>query len=111
MDQTPYNPTDSPNKTLDYIGSTTVATKKMKVSIGRITCCLAVCADGTKLRPMLIYKGKPGGSIEREFTNNPNEPYCIVQENAWTDERVMLTWIDQILKPFVETAPPGIVPC
>ena len=111
MDQTPCNPTDMPDRTLDCVGAKTVAAKMMKVSLGRITCCLAVCADGTKLRPMLIFKGKPGGSVEKEFKNDdPAHPCCVVQENAWTDERAMLVWTEKTLKPHVETVPDGIVP-
>jgi hypothetical protein len=32
------------------------------------------------------------------------------QENAWMDEGAMLLWVDKILKPYIETAPEGIVP-
>lgn len=31
------------------------------------------------------------------------------QENAWMDEKVMLAWVDKILKPYVMTAPDGVV--
>ena len=31
------------------------------------------------------------------------------QDNAWMDERVMLMWVDMILKPYVDTAPEDIV--
>ena len=111
MDQTPCNIQDMPKRTLAKKGSKTVNGKLLKVGLGRITGMLTVCADGHKLPPMLIYKGKTTGSIVREFKDyNPN-CRCATQENAWTDERVMLQWVDEVLAPCVKTAPPGIVPC
>ena len=32
------------------------------------------------------------------------------QDNAWMDERVMLMWVDMVLKPYVDTAPDDMVP-
>ena len=32
------------------------------------------------------------------------------QDNAWMDERVMLMWVDMVLKPYVDTAPDEVVP-
>ena len=111
MDQTPYNIKDTDSRTLDEKGTKTVTAKSVKTSVGRVACSLAVCADGTKLRPFLICKGKPGGSIEREFDNSdPDEPCCVAQENAWTDERAMLLWVDNVLKPCVSNVPKGVVP-
>ena len=110
MDQTPYDPKDSEKRTLAKKGSKTVHGKNAKTSIGRISALLAVCADGTKLPPLLVYKGKPGGSVEREFKGFPKGMKYIVQDNAWTDERVMLYWVDNILRPYVQTAPTGIIP-
>lgn len=114
MDQTPYNPKDTAGKTLHKRGDKTVASKTMKTSVDRITCCLSVCADGTKLPPLLVYKGKPGGLIQKELnqkdSNYPKDIVYTVQENAWTDERVMLLWIDQVLRPHVKDVPSGVVP-
>ena len=109
MDQTPYNPKDTERRTLNEKGVKTVNAKTMKTSLDRITCMLTVCADGTKLPPLLIFKAKPGGSVEREFANFPEGCVYFVQENAWTDERVMTHWVDHVLAPYVKTAPKGIV--
>lgn len=110
MDQTPYNISDSATRTLAKKGSKTVNGKDVKTSLGRITAMLTVCADGTKLPPMLIYKGKENGSIQGEFKQYTSQCKYVVQENAWTDERVMLHWVDTVLGPYVSTAPKGIVP-
>jgi DDE superfamily endonuclease. len=54
--------------------------------------------------------GKPGGRIERTFNNFPAGAYYTVQENAWMDERLMLQWIEEVLTPWAQDAPDGIVP-
>jgi hypothetical protein len=87
-----------------------VNAKEIKTSFGCVTALLAVCADGQKLPPLIVFKGKPGGSIASESKNYPIGAHFIVQENAWTDERVMLHWVTTVLKPYIEKAPPGIVP-
>lgn len=110
MDQTPVNLHDSNKKTLAKIGSKTVNAKEVKTSVGRVTVCLAVCADGTKLPPLIVYKGEPGKAVEREIKKFPDGAVYCVQANAWTDERVALIWVDKILAPHVATAPKGIIP-
>lgn len=64
MDQTPVNLHDSNKKTFAKQSSKTVNAKEMKTSVGRVTVCLMVCADGTKLPPLIIYKGEPGNAVE-----------------------------------------------
>ena len=32
------------------------------------------------------------------------------QDNAWMDERVMLMWVEMVLKPYVDTAPDNVFP-
>ena len=110
MDQTPVNLHDSNKKTLAKIGSRTVNAMEVKTSVGRVTVCLTVCADGTKLPPLIVYKGEPGRAVKREVTKYPNAAVYCVQPNAWTDERVALIWVDKVLAPYVATAPKGVVP-
>jgi hypothetical protein len=112
MDQTPVDLSDPPDKTLNQKGAKTINSRAPKCNMGRITAFLTVCADGTKLPPLLVFKGKPGGQIEREFVKESYPPECkyIVQQNAWTDERVMLFWVENVLAPYIKTCPAGIVP-
>jgi hypothetical protein len=110
MDQTPYNPSDTTKRTLAKKGSKTVYGKTVKTSVGRITACLGVCADGTKLEPLLIYKAKPSGSVQKEFRKYPKGARYMVQQNAWCDERCMLYWVDNILALYVSNVPKGVVP-
>ena len=115
MDQTPFSILDTPKKTLNQKGKRTVNAKTPKLSLGRITCLLTVCADGTKLPPLLCFRGRPCGPIEKKELPNasfnyPKSVKYTVQMNAWTDERVMLYWVDHVLTPYVKKAPPGIIP-
>ena len=56
------------------------------------------------LTPMLIFKGRPNGWIvKHEFLEYPEGCVYACQDNAWMDEQVMLQWVEQILKPLVDT--------
>ena len=90
-------------------GATLIA-KEVKTFIGRDMTCLMVCADGTKLPPLIVLKGIPGDTVEKESKHYPKDAVYVVQENAWMDKRVMLLWVDKILKPYVANVPPGIMP-
>jgi len=63
------------------------------------------------LQPLLVFKGEPNGRIvKNEFATYPEGVTYACQRNAWMDETVMLTWVDEILAPYVANAPEGIVP-
>ena len=110
MDQVPFKPQESSKRTLAKKGAKSINAKEIKTGVGRITALVCVAADGTKLPPLIVYKAKPNGTVQREFKHFPKECKYIVQENAWTDEQVMLYWVDNVLKPYVSTAPRGIIP-
>lgn len=59
------------------------------------------------LAPLVVFKGEPGGRIAQHwFATNPIEMlYACQEENAWMDEKVMLMWVDKILKSYVMTSP------
>ena len=77
----------------------------------RLTMTVAVTAAGKLLKPMIIFKGKPGGRIERnEFGTYPEDALYAVQGKAWMDESLCLQWVKEVLKPWAEDAPDGIVP-
>jgi len=50
---------------------------------------VCITASGRLLPPLIIFKGKPNGRIQREFTRYNQGAVYVVQENAWMDERVM----------------------
>ena len=58
-----------------------------------------------------LFYGKPNGRIvQPEFPTYPQAMIYACQDNAWMDERVMLMWVDMVLKPYVDTAPDDMVP-
>ena len=70
----------------------------------RSTVVLAVTLSGKKLDPMIIFKGTPGGRIEKEFTtpslNYPRDQVYAVQEKAWMEERLMQVWAKKVLHKY-----------
>ena len=42
--------------------------------------------------------------------HHPQEMKYAMQPKAWFDEATMLDWVDDVLKPYVATAPVGIIP-
>ena len=57
------------------------------------------------------FLGKPNGRIvQHEFPMYPKGMIYACQDNAWMDERVMLMWVNMVLKPYVDTALQNVVP-
>jgi len=51
------------------------------------------------------------GRIARtEFSTYPTTHHYHCQDSAWMDERVMLAWVDEVLKPYVADAPEYVIP-
>lgn len=74
-------------------GSTKIKGKKQSY---RVTVLLTVAADGKKLPPLIIFKVKPGGTVEESFDDYPEGALYAVQANAWMDASV---WKES----FIET--------
>ena len=115
MDQTPVFFSMTSNTTLEKKGARTVNVRSSSGSTMRITVAVTVTAAGGTLPPLIVFKGTPKGRIARDFVNAiangyPAGCFYACQARAWMDEEVMLQWVDKILKPYVEIAPPGIVP-
>jgi DDE superfamily endonuclease len=116
MDQTPVFFSMTPKTTLDEHGTRSVNVRASTGSTMRITVTVGVTAAGSTLPLMIVYKGKPNGRIVHDFTDAtkgyPAVCSYVCQDSAWMDERrVMLEWVDDVLKPYhVATAPPDVVP-
>lgn len=111
MDQTPVWFSFNAKRTLDLIGKKTIHVRKSTNDTKRATFAMTITASGKILTPYMVFKGKAGARIEtREAMTFPRDMYYACQENAWMDERVMLLWVEKVLKPYVEQAPDGIVP-
>jgi hypothetical protein len=77
MDQTPVYFSMGPKKTLAKKGEKTVHVRTSTSDTKRATVAVTICADGTVLPSVVIFKGQPGGRIEKtEFaTYPPNHQY------------------------------------
>jgi DDE superfamily endonuclease. len=134
MDQTAMFFSMKPRTTIDEKGKRTVTVHDTKNGDSRITVAVSITADWQVLKPFLVMKGKhisiipsflfyqslsnysainigkSGRRIERSFNNFPVGGHYKVQDNAWMDERLMLVWVEEVLRPWAEEAPDGIVP-
>ena len=111
MDQTPIPFTFDSKLTLEVVGARTVHVRKSTNDTKWATAAITITASGKMLPPLLVFKGaKNGRIVKKEFPTFDKSMYYACQENAWMDERVMLLWVEKVLKPYVESAPEGIVP-
>ena len=111
MDQTPVFFSMTPNTTLTERGSRTVNVRKSSGSTQRLTVAVAVTAAGKFLKPLIVFKGKPGGRIEKkELPTFSDRCFYGVQEKAWMSEVLCLRWVEDVLKPWAEQAPEHVVP-
>ncbi len=72
----------------------------------RVTVAATITASGDQLAPFVIFKGSPTGRIAWEQA--PTYDHTSIydrQKNVWMDERVMLRWVDEVIEPYVATAP------
>jgi hypothetical protein len=79
----------------------------------RVTVAVMICANGTLLPLVLVFKGQPNGRIVKKefpFGVYPPNHFYHCQPAAWMDETVMIVWVKKLLKPYVATAPDHIVP-
>jgi DDE superfamily endonuclease len=110
MDQTPIFFSMQRRTTLEALGTRSVNVRTSGGQTMRVTVAATVTASGAVLPPLFVFKGKPGGRIEREFLGYIDGGIYTVQQKAWMDESIMLKWVDTVLKPYVATAPVGVEP-
>ena len=111
MDQTNSKFGNSPSHTINQRGACTINMRTGTDDRKRCTVALTVSATGEMLTPMVIYKGTRHGCIAtHKIRDHPQEMKYAIQPKAWFDEATMLDWVDEVLKPYVATAPVGIIP-
>jgi hypothetical protein len=81
-------------------GSKNVPCRASGSDAKRCTVVVTIAADGTKLPPFFIFKGKPGKQTEKALTDKGI--LCCCQENGWFDETVIDKWIDAIIGPYIQ---------
>ena len=104
MDETAVYLNCSPNRTVHMKGEKAVAMNIGSASSMRFTLAVTVAMDGTKLPLFVIFKGTPGGSVEKQLpTILPEGIFGCVQKKGWMDNRTMRIWYDKFYKPYIGT--------
>jgi hypothetical protein len=110
MDQTNTYFRMSPRTTINQHGACTVNMRQVDDS-KRCTVTFTISAPGNILKPMVVYQGAPCGCIAlRKLPLHPHKRHYAMQKKAWFDKAVMLDWVENVLTPYVATAPAGVIP-
>ena len=104
IDETPIF-YDSPfSNTLDKKGVKEVEIVTSGAEKDRVSLLLSVAADGTKLPPMIIFKGVPGAKIEKELNSLPlvknKKIYVCCQQNSWCTYTIFNKWLKEVYKIY-----------
>ena len=68
-----------------------------------VTVFLTSRAAGKKLETLIVLPARPGGTIEtKEIPTVPKDVRYTVQEEGWTNERVMLFYLSNVLGPAIK---------
>jgi hypothetical protein len=101
----------SAKRTLELIGKKTIHIRTTADDTKRATVAVTITADGTLLPAMVVFKGKANGKIARtELGSYPTTNHYRCQASAWMDEAVMVAWVEEVLAPYVATAPDHVTP-
>ncbi|CAJ0898964.1 15900_t:CDS:2 [Entrophospora sp. SA101] len=90
MDETPVYFDMVGNLTIDKHGAKTVQVRTTGNDKNRFICVLIILADGTKLPPIVIFKGK------RMPKNLPSQIIVLMHPKGWMDEIGMKAWFDKL---------------
>ena len=100
MDETPLCINMAPNYSISRKGKRTVKIRSQSRDKCHVSVILTIIANGCKLPPYLIFKGKPNGKIIRELNNNiyvkNKKIFVNCNENAWCTKDIMNKWINCI---------------
>jgi DDE superfamily endonuclease len=99
MDQTAIYFESRSNCSVAKNGANNVPTKGNSSDSKRCTVVVTIAADGTKLLPFFIFKGVPGGPLERGIPLLNVKGCC--QRNGWFDELDSRKWVQAIVEPYV----------
>ncbi|KFD72355.1 hypothetical protein M514_15628 [Trichuris suis] len=93
MDETPVYFDMPTNKTVESKGAKSVVVKSSGHEKTRFTVALACLADGTKLKPMVIFKRKKKPNVAF-----PSGVFVHFHKSGWMDEDGVRLWIDNVWK-------------
>ena len=99
MDETPVWCDMVSETTIDATGKKTITLKTTGHEKSRVSVCLAAKADGTKLKPMVVFKGakREVAALNQEFKRRA---VVATSANAWMNTELTKVWIDSVLGSF-----------
>ena len=99
MDETPVWADMVAETSVDKRGAKDIPLKTTGHEKVRVSVCLAAKADGTKLKPLIVF-----GAAKRESKalNDEFKPQCVIASspNAWMNEDLTVQWINSVLGKF-----------
>ena len=90
MDETPLTFDMPPNRTINNTGEKTIKIRTTGNEKNRVTVVLACCGNGSKIKPMVIFKRKNVPKI-----NNQHGVVVSAQQKGWMDSEQMKVWIEK----------------
>ena len=110
MDETPLFLNMPPNKTVTNKGNKSVVIRTTNQEKIRITCMLAICGDGDKLAPYIIFKGiKPSYHTLNLLNGNKYVKDKLIffnfNQNAWSTTEIMQDWLNKVYLPYINKDP------
>ena len=88
------------NTTIDKQGGKSVCLKTTGHEKCMVSVCLAAKADGTKLKPFVVFRAakRESRSLDEEFKSR-----CVVKSsgNAWMNEELTKIWVKRVLGAFL----------
>ena len=99
MDETPVWQDMVVTTTVSKVGSQDVVLKSTGHEKARVSVCLTARADGTKLKPFIVFKG---AKREVAILNQEFRGKCILasSENGWMNTPLTLEWVQKVLGSF-----------
>ena len=104
MDETPLFLNMARTRAIAKIGSKTVNIKTHGQEKVRVIVILWIVADGTKLPPVVVFKGNPNGRVAKELEKHPlvesKQLFAFWQNKAWNNKDVMKKWINVVWRKY-----------
>ena len=104
IDETPLFMNIISKKTIAKIGSKEVIINTHGQERVHVTAILWIVADGTKLPPMLVFKGISGGRVEKRIQKHSlvkdRKIFAYCQPKAWNNEYIMRVWISEVWRKY-----------
>lgn len=91
MDESPIQFDMPSNRTVSKTGEKTVKIRTTGNEKNRLTVVLTCAGDGSKLKPLVIFKRKTMPKIA-----NKHGVVVAVQQKGWMDENIMKIWIEKV---------------